>query len=456
MSRFKPIRASSPPKASKRSAATVSDILDNTLASLPSLSPELASLTSDEIDFIETVIQRAVPSTSSFQIVLRVYNELLRERGLDPDQETVLYNKLLKVGTIKGKNWGEKWDIVKRQQHPQAGPSRLKPSAPVRIPPSAPVARRAQILTRLTGALKAMEQDEDAFTLHSHQDDTDATQSEPATELGDEHGPAFSNATPRVTTRTIRRPPTHTTATSSVGISVTPSYSNGAAAPAYDVTRRLYQPRAPVWDADTSDATADTAQASSSIPPSYGAATRTANITTGTSSYTPLRALAKAQSKAIDPSPTPVNTHPVLPSARAAVLEARKRRGSVINEDDAWKKIQMARDEEEADRFREERLIERCWDVWKQGYQWIVVCLPPTHQPASECPTQFFSFNFRPRMNKLQRRETILSSASHCTDGEVSRRPDVQSTNGSPQCQTTDTSERPCSFGVSNFVSDNR
>ncbi|KAJ3519427.1 hypothetical protein NM688_g9302 [Phlebia brevispora] len=32
----------------------------------------------------------------------------------------------------------------------------------------------------------------------------------------------------------------------------------------------------------------------------------------------------------------------------------------------------MAQDEETADQFREDRLVERCWIVWKQGYQWIL------------------------------------------------------------------------------------
>lgn len=185
MSRFKPPRASSPPKPSKRSLAALSDVLDASISSTPSLSPELAALTPDEVDFIDAVMQRASPAATTLT-VFKVYNELLKERGVDPDQETVLYNKLLKILTIKGKNWGEKWDIVKRQLRPQPGPSRPRTTTvppPRPAPPPAPAAPRAQILSRLTGALKAIERDEDAFTLHSHQDDiTDATQSEAPTE----------------------------------------------------------------------------------------------------------------------------------------------------------------------------------------------------------------------------------------------------------------------------------
>ncbi|KAI6132101.1 Sfi1 spindle body protein-domain-containing protein [Pisolithus croceorrhizus] len=50
----------------------------------------------------------------------------------------------------------------------------------------------------------------------------------------------------------------------------------------------------------------------------------------------------------------------------------RERRGSVINEEDAWRKIKIARDEEDADKFREFKLLERCWETWILGYQWII------------------------------------------------------------------------------------
>ncbi|KAG5221670.1 Sfi1 spindle body protein-domain-containing protein [Salix suchowensis] len=42
--------------------------------------------------------------------------------------------------------------------------------------------------------------------------------------------------------------------------------------------------------------------------------------------------------------------------------------------------IEMRRDEEEADRFYQERLKERCWDVWRQGFDWIIT----TNEQISE------------------------------------------------------------------------
>jgi protein SFI1 len=46
--------------------------------------------------------------------VFKAYSEVLKEHGLDP-QEVVYYGKLLKLGTLRGKNWGEKWVSVKSQ-----------------------------------------------------------------------------------------------------------------------------------------------------------------------------------------------------------------------------------------------------------------------------------------------------------------------------------------------------
>lgn len=45
----------------------------------------------------------------------------------------------------------------------------------------------------------------------------------------------------------------------------------------------------------------------------------------------------------------------------------------MINDDDVWAKVREARDEVEADKFRERKLVERCWDVWIQGFEWVQV-----------------------------------------------------------------------------------
>jgi protein SFI1 len=76
--------------------------------------PELQNLTAQDIDIIDAVIERAGSSATTFFSVFKAYSEVLKQRGLDP-QEVVYYGKLLKLGTLKGKNWGEKWEVVKEQ-----------------------------------------------------------------------------------------------------------------------------------------------------------------------------------------------------------------------------------------------------------------------------------------------------------------------------------------------------
>jgi protein SFI1 len=76
--------------------------------------PELQNLTAQDIDIVDAVIERAGSSATTFFSVFKAYSEVLKERGLDP-QEVVYYGKLLKLGTLKGKNWGEKWEVVKEQ-----------------------------------------------------------------------------------------------------------------------------------------------------------------------------------------------------------------------------------------------------------------------------------------------------------------------------------------------------
>ena len=76
--------------------------------------PELQNLTSHDIRIIDAVIERAGSSATTFFTVFKAYSEVLKEHGLDP-QEVVYYGKLLKLGTLRGKSWGEKWALVKNQ-----------------------------------------------------------------------------------------------------------------------------------------------------------------------------------------------------------------------------------------------------------------------------------------------------------------------------------------------------
>jgi len=109
MDRFKPLRSSPQTKPSKphtgSSHATSSDPLPD----------ELQQLSDSEVELLDAVVQRAGPSATTFLTVFKAYSEVLTDKGLDP-HETVFYTKLLKLGTMKGRNWGDKWERVKSER----------------------------------------------------------------------------------------------------------------------------------------------------------------------------------------------------------------------------------------------------------------------------------------------------------------------------------------------------
>ena len=107
MRHFNPARASSPAKSLSSSTATLSE-------SRSAIAPELLHLSSEDVEILDAIIARAGHSATTFFTVFKAYSDVLGERGLHP-QEVVYYGKLLKLGTLKGKNWGEKWKTVKAQ-----------------------------------------------------------------------------------------------------------------------------------------------------------------------------------------------------------------------------------------------------------------------------------------------------------------------------------------------------
>lgn len=107
MRHFNPTRASPPAKSLSSSTATLSGNRNN-------IAPELLHLSPEDVDILDAIVERAGHSATTFFTVFKAYSDVLRERGLHP-QEVVYYGKLLKLGTLKGKNWGEKWETVKAQ-----------------------------------------------------------------------------------------------------------------------------------------------------------------------------------------------------------------------------------------------------------------------------------------------------------------------------------------------------
>jgi len=314
--------------------------------------PELTGLSPDEVEFIDSVIQRAPATATTFLTVLKVYNDLLLERGLDPQNEVVYFGKLLKLGTVKGQTWKDKWDIIK-DRHGYKTQSRRAPrlsTIPHDDAPSATPRRNGRTnLYNPTPTFRRPNPEYDAFTLHSSQTDDDALliQSTNTDDLGPQY-----HATPQ-----RFESPAHPVLALTPG---TPIPTTLARANRYSHrAARNYLP--PQWDSQSSDHTSS-APTRVSTPPSYRAATREpAPVSTAKTPYSNVQTRGAFARPSPEEKPAIVSSKPRGPPK------------GVINDDDIWAKVREARDEVEADRFRESKLVERCWDVWIQGFEWVQV-----------------------------------------------------------------------------------
>ena len=346
MSRYRPPHAPTIPRV-EESARRIPD--GKVLLGLStSTVPELVGLSPDEVEFIDSVIRRAPATATTFLTVLKVYNDLLLERGLDPQNEVVYFGKLLKLGTVKGQTWKDKWDIIKDRHGYETRFPPPQPSTTSRDkPPSiTPIVNGRSNLYNLLPTFQRPSPEYDAFTLRSSQaDETELTRSATTDDLGPQY-----HATPQ-----RFESPVHPALALTPGTPIPNTLARG----------NLYSRRATRnhvhlrWDSQSSDHT-DSAPTRVSTPPSYGAATREF---TPASTAKPFHPSAQARAFA---RPQQEKLAIVPPKPR----EPPKR---IINENDVWAKVREARDELEADRFRERKLVERCWDVWIQGFEWVKV-----------------------------------------------------------------------------------
>ncbi|KAJ7709958.1 hypothetical protein B0H17DRAFT_1155780 [Mycena rosella] len=341
MSSFRPTRASPP---SKPTNLTESVLLHSTLSADLSRSstisiPELLGLTQEDVDLLDSIISRAGPSATTFPAVFTAYDAVLKERSLDPS-EVVLYGKLLKLGTLKGANWGEKWRMVKLQQGYGGAPQSSH------IPAIPKPSTNAPLGTKRVGLPPRVPRHVDSLTLHSHENESTNINSDDEDRVDVPQYHMLYRAA-------ARRP------ASPVYSEVTSTSVDSRNYPLLAPPSRSRPPpaRPQAWDTDTSDAT-EHPGAPSTTPPSYRAAV-----------HGP--APVQGQTTAHAAGKLPIHSAS-LATARQRVARARERKGSVVNEDDAWNKIKMLRDEKHADAFRQDRLLERSWEVWKSGFQWVL------------------------------------------------------------------------------------
>ncbi|PBK78094.1 hypothetical protein ARMSODRAFT_991560 [Armillaria solidipes] len=310
--------------------------------------PELTGLSQEDVDLLDAIIDRAGPSAATFLTVFKAYSDILQERGLDP-HEVVYYGKLLKLGTLKGGSWADKWGMVKDQhgytQKSKPMAAHTGSNQPTR---QRPAPERAIIRS------KPPPRDDDSFTLHSH--DNDSEQDETAEESAKDavyHHPVLIRARAR-RQQSPPPPPSDVTANSlglDFGMPPSPSPPPSHVMPP---PRQRRQRLLSLFGSSESDIAGDNLI----TPPAYNA-TGNDHLIHRQHHQSPL---SRNRPKPQCATPVPYRK-PTLPPVKASVTS---------KEDDVWKKIDMLRDEQEADAFRQLRLIERCWEVWKQGFQWIM------------------------------------------------------------------------------------
>jgi protein SFI1 len=348
MSRYRPLQASTIPRVEEPTRRIPDEKVLLGLSTSTTI-PELAGLSPNEVEFIDSVIQRAPATATTFLTVLKVYNDLLLERGLDPQDEVVYFGKLLKLGTVKGQTWKDKWDIIKDRHGYTAQPrSAPRSSAVPRYDaPSATPKRDGRIsLDNPAPIFRRPSPEHDAFTLHSSQtdDETELTQSTNTQDLGPQY-----HATPQ-----RFGSPVYPVLALDPGTPVPTTLASGNR---YSHrTTRNYRPQR--WDSQSSEHT-DSAPTRVGTPPSY-------RVAVHEPAPTSIAKVSYPQIRGAFVQPQQEKHAIVLPKPRELPKNA-------INVDDVWAKVREARDDVEADKFRERKLVERCWDVWIQGFEWIQV-----------------------------------------------------------------------------------
>ncbi|KAF7440452.1 hypothetical protein PC9H_000797 [Pleurotus ostreatus] len=339
---FKPTRASptKPSTSTKKGLTTAS----STISRASTLTvPELANLLPQDVELLDAVVERAGANATTFLTVFKAYNDILQERGLDPN-EVVYYGKLLKLGTLKGQNWQDKWAEVKRQNGFESKVRTL------------PVKRSTTTLRR----------DDESFTLFSTDDGV--IPSHDASDIGETR----YLDTPRV----FRQSSSPVLTSESTEDHIIKTQNHPLLRPPLQINNPTAVKRAAPGRA--SRRYEEPSASRPSTPPSYR--TPTSGKQASYSTRAPPQPTHKVIEKVLPIKPAVNDPHDRVAAARLTIAQARQRRGSVINEEDAWKKIEMRRDEEEADSFYQERLMERCWDVWRQGFDWIIT----TNEQISE------------------------------------------------------------------------
>ncbi|KAF4614733.1 hypothetical protein D9613_003001 [Agrocybe pediades] len=317
MSYFQPTRASPPIRNSAPSTSSLTEITSSAAA------PELQHLTNEDIEILETVIRRAGPTATTFFTIFKAYSDVIKELGLDP-QEVVYYGKLLKLGNLKGKTWREKWEVAKSMSEP---------------PPVTPTVGGFQSISDF----------------------------QPPSQIEEEH--VFANRQNKKGRVSL------TSKTSSILERIAKSKAANPARKAENPPMREIPTKSPAavtakasMYATSTIVSDDGGATSYQIPPSY----KSTNP-----AVAPGRVVPSLQ---IAPRPEFGNQLTNLPLPVSKPKRPSTEHKRPVDLDDAFKNIKLEQDEKFADKYREDVILARSWEIWRQGFMWIQT----THQQIGE------------------------------------------------------------------------
>ncbi|KAG9117290.1 hypothetical protein FRC07_007362 [Ceratobasidium sp. 392] len=362
MSRFNPTRTSSPLiRARGQSIPTPAPAPAPTRATRPtseeistSSARSLQQLTPHDVQVIDAIIERAPATAKAFVAVYKAYNAVLQERGINPSDDVIYYEFLLKLGLVKGAEWGDKWATAKAQLNLGGiETSALGTEPPPPPTPAPPFAAPAPLSSLRTPGPSNQATRTPRYRAR-FVDDTPTTQTTSADNPSETPEPSHASANlQRLLRKLTTADNSSTTGRTETSSIATPSsrLSNLASAQPYrnkgkePATPRL-STRPPVRIASSLDETTPARQ-----PLGYRSRFATPN--------TPI-----PHEKVI--APVRVKQESVEPSARLSVEEPPRRSGA--SEPDTWRLIKMEKD---ADHFRSDRLLEKFFALWKQNTEWI-------------------------------------------------------------------------------------
>ncbi|KAF8602674.1 hypothetical protein BDV93DRAFT_184895 [Ceratobasidium sp. AG-I] len=363
MSRFNPTRTSSPlvrPRAN--TVSTPAPAPNRNVRPVPdepstSSVQSLQQITLDDVQVIDAIIERAPATAKAFVAVYKAYNAVLQERGLDPSEDVVYYEFLLKIGLFKGAEWGDKWAAAKAQLN-LGGMNSLVMDDPPPPSPSPPSAAPAPLKSLRSTPGPSTQAIRTPRYRARFADDT-----QPA-----------SDRTPTITSPTEAPEPSHASAnlqrllrkltavdSSSTSRTETSSIATPSSRVSNLATARPVRGREEVTPKPAVRSVRPTVRVAASLDETTPSRAPLGYRSRFTTPDTPAPPYEKATIAAVRLK----REESVEPAVRS--VEEPPRRKST-NEPDTWRLIKMDKD---ADHFRSDKLLEKFFSVWRQNAQWI-------------------------------------------------------------------------------------